>query len=89
MELVCVLTADELISKSEETSIHSSARLIGERARGDRDGIGQSDQSLQPGWESLEREAVVRCLISRSPRADGRRASAASEKVRMCVCLSV
>lgn len=48
----------------------------------DCDGIGQSDQSLQAGWESLERKAVVWCLISRSPRADGRR-------VKECLCVYV
>lgn len=54
------------------------------RVHGDGDGIGQSDQSLQAGWESLERKAVVWCLISRSPRADRREGKRWSERV--CVC---
>lgn len=87
MELVCIWTVEKLISKSDEISIHSSAGIIRERVRGDRDAIGQSDQSSQAGWESLERKAVVWCLISRSPRADGRRASAGVKK-HVCVCLS-
>lgn len=53
---------------------------------GDANGIGQLDQSLLAGWESLERKAVVWCLISRSPGADGRRA-VAKVKEHACVCV--
>lgn len=53
---------------------------------GDANGIGQLDQSLLAGWESLERKAVVWCLISRSPGADGRRAVAKVEE-NACVCV--
>lgn len=61
-----------LISRGDEMHL---------RVRGDGDGIGQSDQSLQAGWESLERKAVVWCLISRSPGADRREGKRWSERV--------
>ena len=49
---------------------------------GDCDGIGQSDQRVQAGWESLERKAVVWCLISHARgQMEGER-----ESKRVCVC---
>lgn len=61
-----------LISRGDEIRTHAHTHNH-RSVHGNCDGIGQSDQSVQEGWESLERKAVVWCLISHSLRADGRR----------------
>lgn len=83
MELLAIWTVEILISLGDEIRIRTHTHTHHHRTvNSDCDGIGQSDQSLQAGWESLERKAVVWCLISRSPRADGRRV-----KESVCVCM--
>lgn len=58
------------------------------RVRTERDGIGQRDQSAQAGWESLDRKAVVWCLISHGLRADGgRMRDRGKVHMRVCVCV--
>lgn len=87
VELLAIWTVELLISQSDEIHIFTHTHTHNHRrVRSDCDGIGQSDQSSQTGWESLERKAVVWCLISHSPRADVRRARD-SAWVRVCVCV--
>lgn len=58
------------------------------RVRGERDDIGQRDQSAQAGWESLDRKAVVWCLISHGLRADGGRMRDRGKVCTyVCVCV--